>query len=63
MDSWVLSSCVVRSWLVAQVEDPKRELPSESQENLEGGREIGVKSVGEKALMLGSCSDEPARSR
>jgi len=54
---------VIRSWVVAQVEDPKRELPSESQENLEGGREVGVKSVDEKAFMLGNCSGEPARSR
>ena len=48
--------------MLGQFEDPKRELPSESQENLEGGREIGTKSVGGKVFMLGNCKGEPARS-
>ena len=50
------------SCVLAQFEVPKRKLPSESQENLEGGREIGTKSVGGKAFMLGNCKGEPARS-
>lgn len=57
------SSWEVGSWVLAQVDDPKRELPSEFQENLEGGRDIGVKSVGEKVLILGNCKGEPAKSR
>ena len=49
---------MVGSWVMAHVEDPKSELPSESHENLEGGREMGTKSVEEKALMLGNCKGE-----